>query len=92
MADAKKTDRKTDGGVTGAMPPVVTIKEACRLLTIGRTKFNELVKAGRIPVLALGSRILVPLASIEAFLASLPSKRPALPAAGRSGFQANTTL
>jgi excisionase family DNA binding protein len=57
-------------------PLCVTIKQACRLMSIGRSTFFKLEKAGRIIVLRLGIKVLVPMSSIRDFLDSLPTSRP----------------
>jgi excisionase family DNA binding protein len=57
------------------LPICVTIKNACALLSIGRSTFFKLEKEKRIVVLRLGSKVLVPMTSIHQFVASLPSSR-----------------
>ena len=49
-----------------------TLREACEALRIGRTKFYELLAAGDIKAVALGSKTLIPSAELEAYLAGLP--------------------
>jgi len=54
----------------GTMRPItVRIREACRITGIGRSKFYELIQAGEIATVKVGSITLVPIASLEAFLA-----------------------
>jgi excisionase family DNA binding protein len=48
----------------------VRIREACRMTGIGRSKLYELIQAGEIEVIKVGTMTLVPVASLEAFLAS----------------------
>jgi excisionase family DNA binding protein len=49
-------------------PLTVRIREACRLTGIGRSKFYELIAAGEIEVIKVGTITLVPLAGLEGFL------------------------
>lgn len=48
----------------------VRIREACHMTGIGRSKLYELIQAGEIEVIKVGTMTLVPVASLEAFLAS----------------------
>jgi excisionase family DNA binding protein len=48
----------------------VRIREACRMTGIGRSKFYELIQEGEIEVVKVGGMTLVPVAELEAFLAS----------------------
>jgi excisionase family DNA binding protein len=50
------------------------VSEACAALAISRSKFYEEVSAGRLKALKAGSRTLIPVASIDAWLNSLPAK------------------
>jgi excisionase family DNA binding protein len=50
------------------MPITVRIREACRLTGIGRSKFYELIAAGEIEIIKVGTITLVPIASITTFL------------------------
>ena len=50
-----------------------TLREGCEALRIGRTKFYELLAAGDIKAVALGSKTLIPSAELEAYLAGLPA-------------------
>jgi excisionase family DNA binding protein len=49
-------------------PLTVRIREACRLTGIGRSKFYELIAAGEIDVIKVGTITLVPIASLTTFL------------------------
>jgi excisionase family DNA binding protein len=49
---------------------IAVIREACRMTGIGCTKINELIQEGEIEVIKVGTMTLVPVASLEAFLAS----------------------
>lgn len=49
-------------------PITVRIPEACRITGIGRSKLYELIKAGDIPTIKVGSMTLVPLKGLEGFL------------------------
>ncbi|BBE33311.1 helix-turn-helix domain-containing protein [Sphingosinicella microcystinivorans] len=49
-------------------PITVRIPEACRITGIGRSKLYELIKAGDIPTIKVGSMTLVPVIGLERFL------------------------
>jgi excisionase family DNA binding protein len=49
-----------------------TVEEFCRSYGIGRTRLYELFKSGAIEARKCGSKTLIPRASAEAWLASLP--------------------
>lgn len=49
-------------------PLSVRIKEACRMTGIGRSKLYELIAAGDIEVIKVGSMTLVPVDALRAFL------------------------
>lgn len=49
-------------------PITVRIPEACRITGIGRSKLYELIKAGDIPTIKVGSMTLVPVKGLEGFL------------------------
>lgn len=51
---------------------VYTPLEACKALSIGRTKLYELLNSGQIKALALGGRTVIPCAELERFVGSLP--------------------
>jgi len=53
-------------------PITVRIKDACRITGIGRSKLYLLIASGEIMTIKVGSMTLIPMASIEAFLASCP--------------------
>ena len=53
------------------------VREACVSLSISRSKLYEEVAAGRIKALKAGSRTLIPVASIDAWLSSLPDAKAA---------------
>jgi len=48
----------------------VRIRQACDMTGIGRTKIYELIHDGEIEVIKVGAMTLVPVASLEAFIAS----------------------
>ena len=48
-----------------------TVDEAGELLSIGRTSIYELMKSGRLRSVKVGSRRLIPRASLEAFVNEL---------------------
>ena len=49
-------------------PLTVRIPEACRMTGIGRSKLYELIKAGEIETIKVGSSTLVLVTGLEAFL------------------------
>jgi excisionase family DNA binding protein len=49
-------------------PLAVRIREACRLTGIGRSKLYELIAAGEIEIVKVGTISLVPMASLTSFL------------------------
>ena len=51
-----------------SMPLAVRMPEACRLTGIGRSKLYELIAAGEIRIIKVGSITLIPLAGLEQFL------------------------
>lgn len=50
------------------MPITVRIREACRLSGIGRSKLYELIAAGEIEIIKVGTITLVPVVSLRRFL------------------------
>jgi len=48
-------------------PLTVRIREACRLTGIGRSKLYELIAAGEIDVIKVGTITLVPVSSLTKF-------------------------
>ena len=62
------------GDEASAMRPItVRISDACRITGIGRSKLYELIQAGEIATIKVGTITLVPVASLETFLAGLTS-------------------
>lgn len=55
-------------------PITVRIPEACRITGIGRSKIYELIQWGDIATIKVGTMTLIPVASIEAFLAAAAGK------------------
>jgi excisionase family DNA binding protein len=53
---------------SGPAPITVRVREACRLTGIGRSKLYELIAAGEIEIIKIGSITLVPIASLTEFL------------------------
>jgi excisionase family DNA binding protein len=49
-------------------PLTVRVREACRLTGIGRSKFYELIAAGEIEIVKVGTITLVPVTSLTKFL------------------------
>lgn len=50
------------------MPLTVRVREACRLTGIGRSKLYELIAAGEIAVIKVGTITLIPIVGLEQFL------------------------
>jgi len=50
-----------------AMPITVRIREACRFSGIGRSKLYELIAAGEIEIIKVGTITLAPMASLMRF-------------------------
>jgi len=49
-------------------PLAVRVREACRLTGIGRSKLYELIAAGELRIIKVGSITLIPLAGLQQFL------------------------
>lgn len=52
----------------------VTVNTFCRATTLGRTKFYELAKAGKIRLRKVGRRTLIPVTEIQVFMDCLAGK------------------
>jgi len=50
------------------MPLAVRVREACRLTGIGRSKIYELIAAGEIEIIKVGTITLIPVAGLANFL------------------------
>jgi excisionase family DNA binding protein len=53
------------------------VNEACTALAISRSKLYEELQSGRLKARKAGSRTLIPMASIDAWLNSLPDAKAA---------------
>jgi excisionase family DNA binding protein len=62
-----------DGGEVRMNQLLLTINECCRMASIGRTKFYELVASGEIPVRKIGKKTLVAVADLERWVERLPT-------------------
>ena len=62
------TEGVTAQNQTAPMPLTVRVREACRLTGIGRSKLYELIAAGEIDIIKVGTITLVPVASLTKFL------------------------
>jgi excisionase family DNA binding protein len=49
-------------------PLTVRVREACRLTGIGRSKLYELIAAGEIEILKVGTITLIPTGSLQSFV------------------------
>ena len=54
--------------MTALQPLSVRVKEACRLTGIGRSKLYELIAAGEVEIIKVGTITLVPMDSLRRFL------------------------
>ena len=54
---------------TPVQPATVKVEEAARILGIGRQTAYELARQGKLPVLRLGKRLVVPKVALERMLA-----------------------
>jgi excisionase family DNA binding protein len=50
------------------LPLTVRVREACRLTGIGRSKLYELIAAGEIEVIKVGTITLIPTESLQTFV------------------------
>lgn len=50
------------------LPISVRVKEACRLVGIGRSKLYELMSSGEIEFIKVGTMTLIPTSSLRAFV------------------------
>ena len=60
-----------DSAIRQAHPPMpitVRVREACRLTGIGRSKLYELIAAGELEIIKVGTITLVPVASLTRFV------------------------
>jgi excisionase family DNA binding protein len=55
----------------------LSVKEACKYISLGRTSFYKLVKSGQIPARKCGRRTIVLLSEFEQAIKSLPPARRA---------------
>lgn len=63
-------ERGEVGQANEAIRPItVRVKEACRLTGMGRSKLYMLIKEGHIDVVKVGTMTLIPMRSLEKFLA-----------------------
>ncbi|HYC94740.1 MAG TPA: helix-turn-helix domain-containing protein [Sphingomicrobium sp.] len=53
---------------TAPLPFTVRVREACRLTGIGRSKLYELIAAGEIETVKVGTMTLIPTAALQRFL------------------------
>ncbi len=58
-------------------PLTVSVKDACRILSIGRTSPYDLMRSGEIKTIKIGRRTLIPTASLKHLVASAASEREA---------------
>jgi excisionase family DNA binding protein len=50
-----------------------TVRQCCRLLAIGRTKFYELIASGQIPIRKVGRKTLVAASDLKRWIEHLPA-------------------
>jgi excisionase family DNA binding protein len=51
-----------------SMPLAARVREACRLTGIGRSKVYELIAAGEIKIIKIGTITLIPTDSLQSFV------------------------
>jgi len=56
-----------------AEPLALSIREACFISSLGRTKFYELLKSQKIPARKCGRRTIILRSELETYLLSLPA-------------------
>ncbi|WP_150290050.1 helix-turn-helix domain-containing protein [Sphingobium estronivorans] len=56
-------------------PITVRVRDACRMTGIGRSKLYLLIEQGEIEIIKVGSMTLIPVTSLEAFLAARTERR-----------------
>jgi excisionase family DNA binding protein len=62
------TERALGDDPRAPLPFTVRVREACRLTGIGRSKLYELIAAGEIEIVKVGTITLIPTAALERFL------------------------
>jgi excisionase family DNA binding protein len=62
------TERALGVGQVPLIPFTVRVREACRLTGIGRSKLYELIAAGEIEIVKVGTITLIPTAALERFI------------------------
>lgn len=67
---AKSVPREVAG--SSADRRALSVKEACKYLSLGRTSFYKLVKSGQIPARKCGHRTIVLADELDLMLESLP--------------------
>jgi excisionase family DNA binding protein len=55
------------------LPRLLSIKQACRLLGVGRSNLYEMLALGRVRSVKIGRRRLVPRDAIDEFVSGLPT-------------------
>jgi excisionase family DNA binding protein len=60
----------TDPQIGQLSPLAVRVKQACELIGIGRSKLYELIAAGEIETIKVGSATLIPINSLARFVES----------------------
>jgi len=77
MTARPASDFATPAAVVYLKPAVVTRKQAGELLGgAGRWRIDALIEDGRLEALRDGQRVLITVASIDAYIASLPKIEP----------------
>jgi excisionase family DNA binding protein len=69
MAIQNELDLRSRGGES--VPHLVTVKEAARILSIGRSSVYELIGSGRLEVVHIGRSVRIPLVAIAAYVKQL---------------------
>ena len=77
VRDQKGSDERERSLTSGAavlLPLLLTIRDAARVLAVGRTTMYELIAAGAVEVVHIGRSARVPVAALEAFVASATAR------------------
>jgi excisionase family DNA binding protein len=59
----------------------LSVREALKLVPLGRTAFYDAVRKGQIPSVRVGGRLLIPAAALRRMFESAPAQEPPRPAA-----------
>lgn len=72
-AENQTTPHSSAREAAPAYRPLMTVAQGRHYICVGNTKFYQLLAAGKIRAVSLGRRTMVDVASLDAFIASLPA-------------------